>query len=170
MTARSATFMRGDTEVMVPLTMVPFLSSNVTVSLWMDRPKPAIDPLITVKKSASCNSARIVVGRLSADEAFRLESTHSDEGVSSLPPHRAGNSRSACGCRSAWQPLGPTQMGGPCCPARHVTNNALTRLWAGLNYLVAFGIALQRRRSRSFGWRSGRQAFRACGEWRRNLC
>lgn len=33
-TARSATFMRGDTEVMVPLTMVPFLSSTVTVSFW----------------------------------------------------------------------------------------------------------------------------------------
>jgi len=32
LTARSATFMSGETEVMVPLTMVPFLSSTVTVS------------------------------------------------------------------------------------------------------------------------------------------
>ena len=34
LTARSATFIRGETEVMVPLTMVPFLSSTVTVSFW----------------------------------------------------------------------------------------------------------------------------------------
>jgi len=34
LTARKATFMRGDTEVMVPLTIVPFLSSTVTVSFW----------------------------------------------------------------------------------------------------------------------------------------
>jgi hypothetical protein len=34
LTARSATFMSGETEVMVPLTMVPFLSSTVTVSFW----------------------------------------------------------------------------------------------------------------------------------------
>ena len=34
LTARNATFIRGETEVIVPLTMVPFLSSTVTVSFW----------------------------------------------------------------------------------------------------------------------------------------